>query len=103
MISKSSLYNWMHLKSSSVDMIGTFPPIYLEDIHLTIPRGAALAYRVALWHPELVTHVFTVCVPFAAPTRKYIPLERFVETIAPHFAYQLQFRSGGLERKLRSE
>ena len=41
--------------------------------------------------------------PFAAPTRKYIPLERFIETIAPHFAYQLQFRSGGLERKLRSE
>ncbi|GLB12010.1 hypothetical protein AtubIFM57258_009287 [Aspergillus tubingensis] len=59
--------------------------------------GAALAYRVALWHPELVTHIFTVCVPYAAPTRKYLALEDMVENIAPHFAYQLQFRSGNLE------
>lgn len=66
-------------------------------------RGAALAYRVALWHPELVSHVFTLCVPYAAPTRHYIPLEDFVATIAPHFAYQLQFRSGGLEKVIRSE
>ena len=62
-----------------------------------------MAYRVALWHPELVTHVFTVCVPYAAPTRKYLSLEDFVATIAPHFAYQLQFRSGELENAIRSE
>lgn len=66
-------------------------------------RGAALAYRVALWHPELVTHLFTLCVPFAAPTRRYIPLEEFVATIAPHFAYQLQFRSRELEHAIRTE
>lgn len=65
--------------------------------------GAALAYRVALWHPELVTHLFTLCVPFAAPTRRYIPLEEFVATIAPHFAYQLQFRSRELEHAIRTE
>lgn len=62
-----------------------------------------MAYRVALWHPELVTHVFTVCVPYAAPTRKYLSLEDFVSTIAPHFAYQLQFRSGELENAILSE
>ncbi|KAI9930463.1 hypothetical protein ASPWEDRAFT_461745 [Aspergillus wentii DTO 134E9] len=65
--------------------------------------GAALAYRVALWHPDLVSHVFTVCVPFTAPTRKYIPLNEFVETIAPHFAYQLQFQSGDLEKAIQTE
>lgn len=58
---------------------------------------------MALWHPELVTHVFTVCVPYAAPTKRYLPLEDFVATIAPHFAYQLQFRSGELENVIRSE
>ena len=41
--------------------------------------------------------------PYAAPTRKYLSLEDFVATIAPHFAYQLQFRSGELENAIRSE
>ncbi|RAH49931.1 alpha/beta fold hydrolase [Aspergillus brunneoviolaceus CBS 621.78] len=64
--------------------------------------GAALAYRVALWHPTLVSHVFTVCVPYAPPTRKYLSLEALTERrIAPHFGYQLQFRGRALERNLQ--
>ncbi|EAW14544.1 alpha/beta fold hydrolase [Aspergillus clavatus NRRL 1] len=65
--------------------------------------GAALAYRVALWHPDLVTHLFTVCVPYAPPAKKYYPLEEFAATIAPHFTYQLQFKSGELEKAIQSE
>ncbi|PYH45625.1 alpha/beta-hydrolase [Aspergillus saccharolyticus JOP 1030-1] len=65
--------------------------------------GAALAYRVALWHPTLVTHVFTVCVPYSPPTRHFLSLEEFTRKIAPHFGYQLQFRSGALERALQSK
>ncbi|RAL14826.1 alpha/beta fold hydrolase [Aspergillus homomorphus CBS 101889] len=64
--------------------------------------GAALTYRVALWHPELVTHVFTICVPYAAPTRHFLPLEELTRKIVPHFGYQLQFRSGALERAVQS-
>jgi hypothetical protein len=42
-------------------------------------------------------------VPYAAPTKKYIPLEEFVKTIAPHFAYQLQFRNGDVEKVVKSK
>lgn len=104
-ISKSSPTMWEPRRSSSVDMTGiATPPTKSIAWILTVKnRGAALAYRVALWHPELVTHVFTVCVPYAAPTKRYLPLEDFVATIAPHFAYQLQFRSGELENVICSE
>lgn len=67
-------------------------------LNLDVHRGAALAYRVALWHPDLVTHIITVCVPYAAPTRRYFPLQDMVERIAPHFYYQLQFISGELNK-----
>ncbi|KAJ5184245.1 Epoxide hydrolase [Penicillium capsulatum] len=65
--------------------------------------GAAFAYRIALWHPELVSHLFTVCVPFAPPRADFTPLEDLVRTITPNFAYQLQFASGDLEKVIRSK
>lgn len=66
-------------------------------------RGAALAYRIALWHPDLVSHLFTVCVPFARPMDRDIPLDEMVRTAAPHFRYQLQFASGDLEKVIQSK
>lgn len=66
-------------------------------------RGAALAYRVALWHPELVSHLFTVCVPYARPMAENVSLEDLVRNAAPNFAYQLQFKSGELEKVIRSK
>ncbi|KAJ6068921.1 hypothetical protein N7499_010808 [Penicillium canescens] len=65
--------------------------------------GAGLAYRIALWHPELVSHLITVCVPYARPMEKEVQLEDLVRTAAPHFAYQLQFASGELEKVIQSE
>ncbi|CAI7633216.1 unnamed protein product [Penicillium glandicola] len=65
--------------------------------------GAALAYRIALWHPELVSHLFTVCVPYARPMAENIAIEDLVRTVTPHFAYQLQFKSGELEKVVRSK
>lgn len=85
-------------------MIGMLYPATLpKSSELIENRGASLAYRVALWHPELVSHVFTLCVPYSAPQRRYLTLEDFVATIAPHFAYQLQFRGGELENAVKSE
>lgn len=62
-----------------------------------------LAYRVAQWHPELVTHLFTVCVPYAAPSTSYIPLETLVKSVTPHFGYQLQFASGEVEKVVKTK
>lgn len=66
-------------------------------------RGAAFAYRIALWYPELVSHLFTVCVPYARPMKEDISLESLVQNAAPHFAYQLQFKSGEVEKFIRSK
>ncbi|KAJ5405027.1 hypothetical protein N7465_006311 [Penicillium sp. CMV-2018d] len=65
--------------------------------------GAGLAYRIALWHPELVSHLFTVCVPYARPMAKNISIEDLVRNVTPHFAYQLQFKSGEVEKATRSK
>ncbi|KAJ5200618.1 hypothetical protein N7491_008576 [Penicillium cf. griseofulvum] len=65
--------------------------------------GAALAYRIALWHPDLVSHLFTVCVPYARPMAQNISIEDLVRNVTPHFAYQLQFKSGELEKVIRSK
>ncbi|OQE22697.1 hypothetical protein PENFLA_c012G06001 [Penicillium flavigenum] len=65
--------------------------------------GAALAYRIALWHPELVSHLFTVCVPYARPMAQNISIEDLVRSVTPHFAYQLQFKSGEVEKVIRSK
>ena len=55
-------------------------------------------YRVALWHPELVTHLFSVCTPYASPSKQFIPLEYYIEQgILPNFAYQLKLADGQLK------
>ncbi|OQE04380.1 hypothetical protein PENVUL_c033G09213 [Penicillium vulpinum] len=68
-----------------------------------IAPGAALAYRIALWHPELVSYLFTVCVPYARPMAENISIEELVRKATPHFAYQLQFKSGEVEKVIQSK
>jgi hypothetical protein len=66
-------------------------------------RGAFVAYRVALWHPDLVTHLFTVCVPYSSPKKEFLPLEEMAHTVMPNFGYQIQFASGELEKVVQSK
>ncbi|KAL4976838.1 Alpha/Beta hydrolase protein [Aspergillus desertorum] len=65
--------------------------------------GAFLAYRIALWHPTLITYLFTVCVPYSPPYKKYMTLEDMVSKVAPHFGYQLHFISGEIEQAVKSK
>ncbi|KAL3431982.1 Alpha/Beta hydrolase protein [Aspergillus tetrazonus] len=65
--------------------------------------GAFLAYRVALWHPTLITHLFTVCVPYSPPYKRYMTLEDMVSKVAPHLGYQLHFVSGEIEEAVKSK
>jgi hypothetical protein len=71
--------------------------------HNKLSRGAYLAYRVALWHPDLVEYLFTVCVPYSAPNKRYMSIEEMVEKVTPHFAYQLHFISGELEEVVHTK
>ncbi|KAJ6024185.1 hypothetical protein N7540_004982 [Penicillium herquei] len=63
--------------------------------------GAFLAYRIALWHPDLITHLFTVCVPHTGLKKDFISLEDLVR-VAPNLTYQVQFASGELEKVIQS-
>ena len=65
-------------------------------------RGGAIAYRVALWYPEFVTHLFVVCTPYWAPTKELKSLEELVKTRLPNFGYQLQLASGDIEKVIAS-
>lgn len=61
-----------------------------------------LAYRTALWHPTLVTHLFTASVPYPPPRAIWVPLEE-IRKAYPVLGYQLQFRSGEVERSVAGE
>lgn len=64
--------------------------------------GAAVVYRVALWHPELISTLFTVCVPYRAPSGQNIDFEMAVKTILPNFGYQLHLGSGEVETHIKT-
>lgn len=66
-------------------------------------RGAALSYAICHHQRSLVSHIITVCVPYAAPHKSYIPLEKLVSDFAPSLGYQLQFRSGEVEKVVRAK
>lgn len=60
--------------------------------------GGAIVYRVALWHPRLVTHLFSVCTPYSPPSKHFKPLEYYVKQgLLPNFAYQLKLADGQLD------
>ena len=65
--------------------------------------GGMVVWRFAQWYPNLVTHIFTVCTPYAAPSDAYYPIEALVAGPAPQFGYQIQFASGELERHVRNK
>ncbi|KAI9877118.1 MAG: hypothetical protein M1830_004742 [Pleopsidium flavum] len=64
--------------------------------------GGAIVYRVALWYPDFVTHLFSVCTPYWVPSKDYKPLEELVKTRLPNFKYQLQLASGEIEKAISS-
>lgn len=49
-----------------------------------------IVYRTAQWCPEVVTHVFSVCTPFAPTSDKFISTADIVRGPYPQFGYQLQ-------------
>ncbi|KAL3477605.1 Alpha/Beta hydrolase protein [Aspergillus californicus] len=58
--------------------------------------GAFLAWRLAIYHPELIRGIFSFCIPFMPPLPVVVTLEQAVEQV-PQFAYQLQLASGAAE------
>lgn len=66
--------------------------------------GGALVWRTAMWHPDLIAAVFSVCTPYNAPHSKYISIEDMVHSgKLPNFAYQLQLKGPDVEARLQGE
>jgi pimeloyl-ACP methyl ester carboxylesterase len=64
--------------------------------------GGAIVYRVCLWYPEFVTHLFSVCTPYATPSKDpYVDLETRTNTVLPNFKYQVQLASGEVEKHVK--
>lgn len=60
-----------------------------------------MVFRVALWYPRLVSHLFSVCTPYAPPNRgPEIPLKTIVDKYIPSFGYQLQLSSGEVGKQV---
>ncbi|KAK4137435.1 alpha/beta-hydrolase [Trichocladium antarcticum] len=62
-------------------------------------RGGAVAWRFALWYPQLLRCVFSVCTPFTAPNKVYYSKEQVVARL-PNFRYQLQLAGPEVEEKV---
>lgn len=65
--------------------------------------GGSIVYRIALWYPQLVSHIFSICTPYTAPSKRFASLDDIVKSgRLPNFGYQLQLSSGQLEHVIQS-
>jgi soluble epoxide hydrolase/lipid-phosphate phosphatase len=65
-------------------------------------RGGMVIWRTVLWHPELISHVFSICTPYDGPNKRFISTEDLVNGPVPQFGYQLQLASGEVEKRIQS-
>ncbi|KAF2150701.1 epoxide hydrolase [Myriangium duriaei CBS 260.36] len=65
--------------------------------------GGMVVYRVAQWYPELISHIFTVCTPYAKPSDVFYPTEALVKGPYPQFGYQLQLGGPDVESSIQTK
>lgn len=63
---------------------------------LKMRRGAAIAWRMALYYPSFVTHLIAVAMPYTPPTASYIDSETLLKAV-PTLGYWRQYTSGAIE------
>lgn len=57
-----------------------------------------MAYRLALWYPQLVTHLISVCTPYSKPAEHFVPLKEYIKQgKVTNFAYQLKLADGQVD------
>ncbi|KAK4905947.1 hypothetical protein LTR49_024833 [Elasticomyces elasticus] len=90
------------MKRAAQDMVALAKQLKaLQIILLGHDWGGTVVYRIALWYPEIVIAVLSVCTPYARPNKTCTPIEDLVKKL-PNFAYQKQLASGEVEKRIRS-
>ncbi|KAF2248421.1 alpha/beta-hydrolase [Trematosphaeria pertusa] len=96
-----SLYS---LKRASDDIAELAKVVGAEQILLGgHDWGGFVVWRAAQWHPELVTHVFSICTPYSPPHKDYVSTEDLAKGPLPQFAYQLHLASGDVGKSVNDE
>lgn len=62
-----------------------------------------MTYAIYHHQRDLVSHIITVCVPYGPPRAKFTSLDDIVANLLPHWGYQLQFRSGEVEKVVHTK
>lgn len=62
----------------------------------------SVVYRVALWYPDLVTHIFSVCTPYQPPTKAFVSLDETISRL-PQFGYQGHLAGPEVEAAVTTE
>lgn len=66
-------------------------------------KGTPRSPLTRVRHPELVTHLFSVCTPYTPPTEEYLSNEELTTKYLPQFGYQIQLASGEVEKHINDE
>jgi soluble epoxide hydrolase/lipid-phosphate phosphatase len=64
--------------------------------------GGMIIWRMAQWHPDLVSHVFSVCSPYQRPHKTYHSTEEIAK-VAPRFGYQLHLAGPEVEGRIKTK
>jgi len=94
------------LKSMSSDMIALVNHVLGSNQEPVIlgghDWGGALVWRLALWYPERIRAVFSVCTPYSPPNKTYLSPEQVVQKL-PNFTYQLHLAGPEVEAKIKGK
>lgn len=64
--------------------------------------GGMVVWRFALWHPEMLKGVFSICTPYAPISVDFVDIPQLIQRL-PNFTYQAQLAGPDVEREIGSD